>query len=62
MGRYIKLILTTNDTRSESTIKSPNINDAMIEAARELEYTMMTGERWKPAKSKTKAKTKRAKK
>lgn len=42
---YIKLIVTTPDgTRSESTIKKPDVTDKMFQAAYELLHTMGTGE------------------
>ena len=59
MQAYIKLILTTPDgRRGETKIKGPAVNEAMIQAARELEYTVMTGVRYVPAKPKKKAKAK----
>ena len=59
MQAYIKLILTSPDGRRAVTkIKGPTVNEAMIQAARELEYTIMTGVRYVPAKPKKKAKVK----
>jgi len=51
MKGYLKIILSRPDgRRSESKIKDPN--PAMIDAAEEAIYTMMTGVRFKPAKKK----------
>lgn len=59
MQAYIKLILTSPDgRRAETKIKGPTVNAAMLQAARELEYTIMTGVRFVPAKPK-KSKAKR---
>lgn len=46
--QQIKLILVTGDRRSEVNIKSPHVTEAMIEAARDLIETTMTGERPDP--------------
>lgn len=55
MRGYLKIILSRPDgRRSESKLKDPN--PAMIEAAEEAIYTMMTGVRFEPAKPKKKAK------
>jgi len=60
MQAYIKLIVTSPDgRRGETKIKGSAVNAAMIQAARELEYTIMTGVRYvaaKPKKAKAKAK------
>lgn len=51
---YIKLIVTTPDgLRAESKIKGSAVTTAMIDAARELEYTIMTGKRYVPAKKRS---------
>lgn len=46
MKSYIKVVVCSDGIRSESTIKGPSVTKLMVEAAKELEYTMMTGERW----------------
>jgi len=59
MKGYLKIILARPDgRRSESKLKDPN--PAMIEAAEEAIYTMMTGVRFKPAKPKKAKKAKRS--
>jgi len=45
----IKLIISTEDSISESEIKAPNVTDAMYDAAWDLIYTLSTGKRRKPA-------------
>jgi hypothetical protein len=42
--RYIKLVLVTDQSRSESVVKAPHVTTTMIEAARDFERVLMTGE------------------
>lgn len=42
--KMIKIIITTNQSRSESTIKFPNATRRMAEAARRAVYAMMVSD------------------
>lgn len=43
--RQIKLVVTTEDGRSESSIRHPHVTDVMLEAAGDLVTAMCTGKR-----------------
>lgn len=50
MKRYIKLIITDENGRSETTCHAPNVTDVMLEAAGVCNYTLLTGKRYTPPK------------
>lgn len=43
-GRYIKVILVTDDVRIESVVKAPDVTTTMIEATHDLLRVLATGE------------------